>query len=91
MDETSTIISMAGGVFALLAAAGAIAVLFYRVAQLEKDMKVAKDNASSNARTLAEVRETLATMKTDLLWIRQSVDRLNPADRTRHEGTEKHR
>lgn len=82
---------MAGGVLALLAAAGAIAVLFYRVAQLEKDMKVAKDNASSNARTLAEVRETLATMKTDLLWIRQSVDRLNPADRTRHEGTEKHR
>ena len=90
MDETSTIISMAGGVLALLAAAGAIAVLFYRVAQLEKDMKVAKDNASSNARTLAEVRETLATMKTDLLWIRQSVDRLNPDDRTRH-GTENHR
>ena len=90
MDETSTIISMAGGILALLAAAGAIAVLFYRVAQLEKDMKVAKENASSNARTLAEVRETLATMKTDLLWIRQSVDRLNPDDRTRH-GTEKHR
>ena len=90
MDETSTIISMAGGVLALLAAAGAIAVLFYRVAQLEKDMKVAKENASSNARTLAEVRETLATMKTDLLWIRQSVDRLNPDDRTRH-GPENHR
>ena len=90
MDETTSIISMAGGVLALLAAAGAIAVLFYRVSQLEKDMKVAKENASSNARTLAEVRETLATMKTDLSWIRQSMDRLNPDDRARH-GTEKNR
>ena len=84
MDETTSIISMAGGVLALLTAAGAIAVLFYRVSQLEKDMKVAKENASSNARTLAEVRETLATMKTDLSWIRQSMDRLNPDDRARH-------
>ena len=90
MDETTSIISMAGGVLALLTAAGAIAVLFYRVSQLEKDMKVAKENASSNARTLAEVRETLATMKTDLSWIRQSMDRLNPDDRARH-GTEKNR
>ena len=84
MDETSSIISMTGGILALLTAAGAIAVLFYRVSQLEKDMKVAKENASSNARTLAEVRETLATMKTDLSWIRQSMDRLNPDDRARH-------
>ena len=90
MDETTSIISMAGGVLALLAAAGAIAVLFYRVAQLEKDMKAAKETASSNARTLAEGRETLATMKTDLSWIRQSMDRLNPDDRARH-GTEKNR
>ena len=90
MDETTSIISMAGGVLALRTAAGAIAVLFYRVSQLEKDMKVAKENASSNARTLAEVRETLATMKTDLSWIRQSMDRLNPDDRARH-GTEKNR
>ena len=84
MDETTSIISMTGGILALLTAAGAIAVLFYRVSQLEKDMKVAKENASSNARTLAEVRETLATMKTDLSWIRQSMDRLNPDDRARH-------
>ena len=90
MDQTSTIIGMTGGVIALLTAAGAIAVLFYRVSQLEKDMKAAKENASSNARTLAEVRETLATMKTDLSWIRQSMDRLNPDDRARH-GTEKNR
>ena len=90
MDETTSIISMTGGILALLTAAGAIAVLFYRVSQLEKDMKVAKENASSNARTLAEVRETLATMKTDLSWIRQSMDRLNPDDRARH-GTEKNR
>ena len=84
MDETPSIISMTGGILALLTAAGANAVLFYRVSQLEKDMKVAKENASSNARTLAEVRETLATMKTDLSWIRQSMDRLNPDDRARH-------
>ena len=84
MDETTSIISMTGGILALLTAAGAIAVLFYRVSQLEKDMKGAKENASSNARTLAEVRETLATMKTDLSWIRQSMDRLNPDDRARH-------
>jgi len=71
-----------GVILSILGGAGVLGAAFRRIQQLEKQVEHVEKKADANRAALGDINTKLASMNTDVRWIRKTIERLDPSDQT---------